>query len=404
MLRNITPDEARDILYAQPASPGVEEIAVDGSLNRVIAVDVSAGIPIPPFDRSPYDGYSFRGEDTVSASRENPVVLKITEELPAGTAPTIPIRPGYAAKILTGAPIPPGADCTVKYEITEFTDSDVKIFAPVKPGDDVVYAGEDMPAGTSIAQRGATITPPLMGLMASVGLADISVYKLPRAALINTGMELVSPGAPLPPAKIYNSNVYTLTGYLTGQGVDVYNAGVVDDDPVAIAGRIKEALYDSDIVITTGGAAAGDYDFAIRAAELAGAEMLFWKSQMKPGGAAVAAALDGKLILSLSGNPGSSVMFLLRCATPYLRKLCGRADCYPEPVDVYLKSPCKKPSDRLRLLRGQLEITGGKAYFSEIGTQGGGSISSFATADLIAEIPANSPPLPAETLVKAWRL
>ena len=404
MIKGISPDDARDMLFSLPATPEIETVAVSAAFGRVIAEDISAAIPIPPFDRSPFDGYALRGADTTLASRENPVTLKITEELPAGCAPTIAVTPGYAAKILTGAPIPSGADCTTKYESTEFTDKEVKIFSPIAPGADVVYSGGDVKLGASIARRGDLITPPLMGLLASGGLAEISAYKQPRAALINTGAELVEPGSPLPFGKIYNSNAYTLTGYLRGQGVDPFNAGVVDDNPDLIAERIKVNLANSDIVITTGGASVGDYDYAIRAAELLGADILFWKAQIKPGGAAVAAILDGKLILSLSGNPGGAVMFLLRCAMPYIRKLCGRTDCFPESIEVFLKYPFSKLSERSRLLRGQLEIIGGKAYFAEYGAQGGGEISSFVVADLLAEIAADSSPLPAGTLVKAWRL
>jgi len=404
MIKGIGPDEARDLLYDLPAAPETETVAVLSSLGRVIATDVIAAIPIPPFDRSPYDGYAFIGADTAAATREEPVTLKITEELPAGTAPTIDVTRGYCAKILTGAPIPPGADCTVKYETTEFTDAEVKVFTPVAPGTDIVYAGEDVKLGAPVARRGDLITPPMMGLLSSIGLAETAVYKPPRAALIITGAELVEPGDPLPFGKIYNSNASTLSGYLRGQGVDLFNAGVVDDIPELIAERIKASLEGSDIVITTGGASVGDYDCAIRAAEILGAEILFWKAQIKPGGAAVAAVLDGKLILSLSGNPGGAVMFLLRCAMPYIRKLCGRTDCYPESIEVFLKYPFNKLSERSRLLRGQLEITGGKAYFAEHGAQGGGDISSFVVADLLAEIAADSAPLPAGTLVKAWRL
>lgn len=404
MIKGIKPDEARDMLFDLPASPVTETVAISDALGRVAATDINAVIPVPPFDRSPFDGYAFRGADTAAASRENPVTLKITEELPAGVAPTIAITPGFAAKILTGAPIPPGADCTVKYETTEFTDTEVRIFKPVAPGSDVVYAGEDVKTGALAARRGDVVTPPLMGLFASVGLSEIEVYKPPRAALIITGDELTEPGEPLLPGKIYNSNAFTLSGYLRGQGVDAYNAGVVGDDAGLIAERIRENLVKADIVITTGGASVGDYDCAVRAAELLGAKILFWKALIKPGGAAVAAVLDGKLILSLSGNPGSSLMFLLRCGMPYIRKLCGRNDCIPESVEVYLKHPFNKLSERSRLLRGQLEVIGGKAYFAEYGAQGGGDISSFVVADLLAEIAADSAPLPAWTLVKAWRL
>ena len=404
MIKGIQPDDARDMLYNLPASPKTETVAVITALGRVMAADIHADIAIPPFDRSPFDGYAFRGEDTAAATRETPVTLKITEELPAGTVPTIDITPGHAAKILTGAPIPTGADCTIKYEVTEFTDTEVKIFAPVAPGSDIVYAGEDVKLGTPIAKRGDVITPPLMGLLASIGHAEVEVFKPPRAALVNTGAEVVEPGNPLPFGKIFNSNASTLSGYLRRQGIELYNAGVVDDDPALIAERIKMNIADNDLIITTGGASVGDYDCAIRAAELLGAEILFWKAQIKPGGAAVAAVLDGKLILSLSGNPGGAIMFLLRCAMPYIRKLCGRSSCFPESIEVYLKHRFDKLSERSRLLRGQLEIIDGKAYFAEYGAQGGGDISSFVVADLLAEIAADSAPLPAGTLVKAWRL
>ena len=404
MITSIAADAARDMLYALPAAPETEAVVTEDALGRVVAADILAGVPIPPFDRSPFDGYALRSADTAAASRENPVTLKITEELPAGVAPTIEITQGYAAKILTGAPIPHGADCTIKYEITEFTETEVKIFSPLAPDSDIVYAGEDVKRGTLIAKRGDMITPPLMGLFASIGLAVVDVFKPPRAAIIATGLELIEPGNPLPHAKIYNSNFFTLTGYLRNQGIKTHNAGIAEDDPGAIAQRIKAALPSSDIVITTGGASVGDYDCAVRALELLGAEVLFWKAKIKPGGAAVAAMLDGKLILSLSGNPGGAVMFLIRCAMPYLKKLCGRTDCFPEPVEVYLKHPFNKHSDRARLLRGRLEIEGGKAYFSIDGVQGSGAISSFVVADVLAEIAPGSAPLPAGTLIKAWRL
>ena len=404
MIKNITPDAARDTLYALEVSPRTETIAIGDALGRVAAENVFAGIHIPPFDCSLFDGYAFRSADTVTAARESPVKLKITEELPAGVSPTINITPGFAAKILTGAPIPPGADCTVKYEQTEYTASEVSVFAPAFPGSGIVYAGKDVKQGDCISRCGSVITPTMMGLFASIGLTEAEVYAPPRAAIINTGTELVEPGNPLQPAKIYNSNAFTLSGYLRGLGIDAYNAGRVDDDIDAIAQRISAALEDSDIVVTTGGASVGDYDCAIRVFEKLGAEVLFWKTQIKPGGAAAAALLNGKLVLALSGNPGGAVAFLLRCCVPYIKKLCGYRDCFPEPIEVFLKTPVEKLSGHSRVLRGRLEIDGGRAYFAEYGDQGGGETSSFTSAEIIAEIPADSAPLPAGTLVKAWRL
>ena len=405
MAKRTHPDTARDILYAIPADPKKETIPLAAALGRVFAEEIAATIPIPPFDRSPWDGYALRSADVLMATREKPVTLKITEELPAGVAPTITLTPGFAAKILTGAPMPLGADCTVKYENTEFTNTEVKIFEPVASGKDMILAGDDVPLGTIIARCGEVATSAHMGLVASVGIAEVSVFRQPRAAIISTGAELVEPGNPLPAAKIYNSSVYTLAGYLREMGVETLNFGVAKDSLDEIAERIKAALEVADIVFTTGGASVGDYDFALRAFEKMGAELLFWRIAMKPGGAAAAAIVDGKPVLALPGNPGAAITVLLRCVLPLIRKLCGQSDCFREPVEVYLKSQFDKLSERaVRLLRGRLEIMGGKAYFVECGPQGGGDISSLAGADLLAEIEPASLPLPAGALVKAWRV
>lgn len=404
MLKNLEADAARDLLCALETTLCVETVPLYEASGRVLAADVTAPIPTPPFDRSPYDGYAFRGADTRGATREHPAILKITEELPAGKAPTMEITAGFAAKILTGAPLPKGADATVKYEITEFTDSEVRIFEPIAPNTDVVRAGDDIKVGTLIAPRGTVVSAPLAGVLAGQGIAAVNVYKKPVIAIINTGTELLEVGTPLRPAMIYNSNVYTLSGYLQELGAATRNAGVVEDDPDAIAGKIGAALQNADMVITTGGASVGDYDWAVGSAQRLGADVLFWKINMKPGGAIMAAVRDGKVILGLSGNPGAAILGLLRIALPYISKLCGRTDLYPTVVEVLLKEPLTKPSPKLRLIRGRLEIQGGAAYFEENEGQGNGAVSSLVGCDLLGEIPAGSPPLPAGTKIKAYRL
>ena len=404
MLKNIQADKARDMLLALPVALSAETVPLAESYGRVLAADIAARIPAPPFDRSPYDGYAFRGADTADASRERPAVLRITEELPAGKAPTVEIAPGTAAKILTGAPLPKGADATIKYELTEFTAAEVRIFEPVPPDTDIVRAGDDIRAGALIAGKGAVVTAPLAGILASQGIDRVQVFTRPVVSVLNTGTELLELGAPLRPAMIYNSNVYTLSGYLMEAGAQALNAGVVPDEPDEIADRLGAALRASDMVVTTGGASVGDYDWAVVSAQRLGAEILFWKIDMKPGGAMMAAVLDGKLILSLSGNPGAAVLGLLRIALPFIRKLCGRSDLDMPAVDVLLKGPLTKPSPKLRLLRGQLELSGGAAYFVENEGQGNGAVSSLVGCDLLGEIAAGSPPLPAGTRIKAYRL
>jgi molybdopterin molybdotransferase len=314
------------------------------------------------------------------------------------------ITRGTAAKILTGAPMPKGADATIKYENTSFTASEVRLFAPVLPDSDVIRAGDDIKPGALLAPRGARIDAPLLGVMASQGIVSVRVVKKPVVTVINTGSELVEAGQPLPPGMIYNSNVHTLSGYLREMGAAPVNGGVVRDEPEEIAGRIRAALASSDIVITTGGASVGDYDWAVRASQLLGATILFWKIDMKPGGALMAAVMDGKLILGLSGNPGAAVLGLLRIALPYIRKRCGFSVLTMPVVRVALKEPLMKASPKLRLLRGRLEIQEGAAYFVENEGQGNGAVSSLVDCDLLGEIEAGSPPLPAGTLIKAYRL
>lgn len=402
--KNIEADEAVGMLLSLPVTLETETAPLADALGRVLAGDVTAALPVPPFDRSPFDGYAFRGADTAGAARENPVVLRIIEEVPAGKVPTVAVTKGCAVKILTGAPLPEGADATIKYENTDFTADEVRIYAPVPPDTDVVRAGDDIKAGALLAPRGVRLDAPLLGVLASQGIGAVTVYKKPVAAVLNTGSELVEIGAPLPPGMIYNSNVHTLSGYLREIGAEPWNAGVVADDPREIAARIKAALAVSDMVITTGGASVGDYDWAVTASQLLGAEFLFWKISMKPGGSIMAAVKDNKLILGLSGNPGAAVLGLLRVAQPYIRKRCGHFSLTLPAVRVALKEPVTKPSPKLRLLRGRLELCDGAALFTQNEGQGNGAVSSLVGCDLLGEIEAGSPPLPAGTIIRAYRL
>ena len=404
MLKNISADAACEMILGQPAAHKSETVALGCALGRVLSDDVQARIPYPPFDRSPFDGYAFRGADTQGATRGAPAVLKITEEIPAGAQSRFAITPGHAAKILTGAPIPEGADSTIKYEDTEFTDSEVRIFEQIPPNTDIVYAGADVKSGQVIAQKGVLVTAPVISMLANQGYTSADVFEKPVVTVISTGSELCEAGEPLRPAAIYNSNVHTLSAYLAGEGAAPANGGSVPDEPKVIAGRIARALEVSDMVITTGGASVGDYDWAVASAELLGAEVLFWKVSMRPGGALMAAVKDGKVILGLSGNPAAAILGLLRIAMPYIKKLCGRTDCFYPEIGVELREPFRKDSPKLRVLRGRLEIIDSHAYFTESAGQGSENLSSLAGSDLLGEIPAGSPPLPAGTVIKAYRL
>jgi len=404
MLKEIEVADAIKLLLDVPVELDTETVAIGEAYGRVSAEPVLAGIPFPPFDRSPFDGYAFRAEDVAAASDETPVTLTIGQEIPAGYTPKEEVTAGRAAKILTGAPIPPGADTVVKFEDTEFTREKVTLFKPSESGKNIVRMGEDIPAGTEILAKGTEIGPAVMGLLAAQGLATVNVFRRPRVTVINTGNELAELGKPLPPGMIYNSSMFTLQGFFAKMGADFKDGGVVDDDIDAIAGRVREEVAVSDLVVTTGGASVGDYDCAAAAAERAGADILFWKIRMRPGGSLLAYVLDGKLVLALSGNPGAAVLGLMLLGLPCVKKRRGLADVLPEECTVRLASGIRKASPRKRILRGYLRIIDGEAMFVENAGQGGGDISSLVDCDLLMEIPEGSPPLPAGASVKVYRI
>ena len=403
MLKNITPSEAVEILLRQSVRLRREEVPLLCAWGRVLAEDMPAVRPVPPFDRSPYDGYALRSADTASASENTPVTLQITEEIAAGALPAKEVGPGQAAKVLTGAPVPTGADCVVKYELTRFTPRTVDICRPLFPGN-IILTGEDMPAGTAAAAGGTIVNSGILGVLAGQGYDRLPVWQRPRIAILSTGSELVEAGRPLPPGKIYNTNFHTLGGILREAGAIPENAGTAPDDPAAIAEKLRRCCEASDMVLMTGGASVGDCDFALEALKLAGGTPLFQGAGCRPGGAMLAGTVGEKLALCLSGNPGAAAAGLFRVGLPYIRKLCGRRDVRLPQIRAALRRPFEKASPRTRLVWGRLLVEDGRAFFDAGAVQSGSGISSLAQCDLLAEISAGTPPLPAGALVTAYRI
>lgn len=404
MLKSIEWEKARDLLLTLPAEAMEETITAGEALDRVLAEDTYAAFPVPPFDKSPFDGYAFRGGETLEASPDAPAKFHISGEIAAGDPADTFLGPGTAVRIFTGAPIPPGADAVIKFEQTQADGETVNIPQVVKPGQNVVRTGEDYTAGTLLAGRGTLLTPAYLGVLASQGVSRVSVYKKPVVSVISTGSELVQAGSPRPGFAIYNSSYPTIAGYLRRMGFIVRPSLVVRDDADLIRELTEHEMHNADLVITTGGASVGDYDYAVETAQALGAGILFWKVRMKPGGAILAAEKEGKLLLSLSGNPAAAIMGMSIVAQPWLRRLCGLKEFLPETVRLPLKEPLPKKSPCLRLLRGHLEIADGKAFFAENSGRGNGNLSSFENCDLIGFVPAGSGELPAGTMIKAYRL
>lgn len=404
MKRNISLEEARGLLLEHCLPIESEYVEIHDSLGRVLSEDIQAQENIPPFARSPYDGYAFRAEDTSGATKDNPVTLEVIEEVPAGYAPQAKIVTGKAVKILTGAPIPEGADAVTKYEETDIDGDLVSIFSSFRPGENVVPAGEDVARDEIIALKGAVVSPPLIGLMASLGIAKIAVYKRPKIAIISTGDELLDINEPLRPGKIRNSNSHTLAAYCREMGAEPLILGTTRDKVEEVGSMIECGLEQADMVITTGGVSVGDYDVVRDAVAYIGAKTLYWKIEIKPGSPNLAAVKDGKVILGLSGNPAAALVIFHLLGTQFIRKLAGRSDYQPTKIEVILKKDFRKASPRRRFLRGKLIIENGAAFMEITGVQGNGVLRSLIGCDVLAEIPEGSGPQKAGTKLAAFLL
>ena len=390
------------LMVEKAAVIGTEEVALKEAPGRVLAQEVIAASDVPPFNRTPLDGYALRSADTKEASADDPVTLKVLEEIPAGGISHFPVTEGTAVRIMTGAPIPEGADCIIMYERTEFTETEVKVFDKLSPWENVILAGEDTKKGDVLAKAGTVIDAGLAGTLAGQNIARPLVYKIPRIAIITTGSELVPVGEELPEGKIHDSNGYTLNGTLREMGCEPVMYGIVGDDIDFIAEKIKLALSECDSVVLTGGVSVGDFDYTPAAIEKAGVNLLFQGAALKPGMSCAYGELNGKIVCALSGNPTSSIVNFDIIARPALLKLAGRADYMAKFIKVTLKGGFKKKSRSMRILHGKLDLSDGTVRMDLSAEQGNVIISATIGADVMAIVPAGSGPLSPGTVLDAF--
>lgn len=402
MSKIISHIEARSRMLERVCPVDTEEVPLSRLSGRILAQNVTARESIPPFDRSPYDGYAFRSEDTAQASQEAPVTLRILEEIPAGSVSHCPVTAGCAVKVLTGAPIPQGADAVIKFERTEFTAETVTIFSPCKSGSNIVRAGEDVHAGDPLAKAGTVIDAGLLGTLASQNIPAAPVYRVPKIGIISTGSELVEVGSPRIPGKIYDSNRYMLCAAVSNLGLEPVLIGQAADNVPDILACIQQGLAQCDGLLLTGGVSVGDYDLTPDAMEQAGVEILFRGVDMKPGMACAYGVWEGKPICALSGNPASAITNFHTIAAPVLRRLSGQSSCVPKEISVKLADGFRKKSPGTRFLRGILDLSDGTVRMRLPGGQGNVVLSSTIGCNVMAIVPAGSGPLPEGTELKGF--
>ena len=349
-----------------------ESVAVAHALGRVLAAPVDSAITVPPLDNSAMDGYAVRVADVpVAGSR-----LPVSQRIPAGCVGA-PLAIGTAARIFTGAPVPPGADAVLMQEMCHAEDDAVIVNKRPVAGENIRRAGEDIRAGAEILAAGTRVGAAEMGLVASVGQAELAVFRRLTVACFFTGDELVSPGEPLAPGKIYNSNRYTLTGLIRGLGCELIDLGIVPDTLEATEAALAKAASTADVVVTSGGVSVGEADFVKAAVEKLG-RVDMWKVAMKPGKPIVYGRVGEADFIGLPGNPVSAFATFCLFVRPFLLKRMGATRVLYRAFPVRSASAWHKAGDRREFLRARLNDQGCAELFPN---QSSGVLTSCAWGD-----------------------
>lgn len=369
-----------------------EICCVDDVRGRITAETVIASHDQPPFPRSPFDGYAVKSEDTSGADRENAVTLKVIGEVDAGGWFEETVSAGGAVRIMTGAPIPSGADAVIKQEETDYGEDTVQIFREMIDHQNYIPPGEDYNKGDILLEKGEYIGPVEAGIIASTGLPEIMVYRRPKAVVISTGDELRYPGEELTPGKIYDSNMYTIRAQLEEWGVEVISCFHMPDEPEGAAEALKKWADKADIIVTSGGVSVGKKDIMHDVFSILGIERILWKVGIKPGAAVLAGRYGETMILALSGNPYASYVDLHMIVRPALSALTGCDRLEMIRTKAILASDYDRKSPRRRFVRANFKH--GKAYI-EGHTGGNGDITSGRHINAMIDIPAGSEELKA---------
>lgn len=280
-----------------------EYVALTDACDRILGEDIYAEMMIPPYPKSAMDGYAVRAEDTLGADREHPVILQVVGELFAGDYVQLPCRKGCAVRVMTGSYVPEGYDAVIRQEDTDYGEDTVQIYRSVTTGTNYCCEGEDIRKGEQILAKGTHLTALHIGLLASLGIHRVSVCERIKCSVLSTGSELMAPGTPLLPGKIYNSIAYMLQASMERQGIQVPFTEICGDEKERLKKQLQTALDVANIVITTGGVSVGKKDLLPEVLEEMGAKKIFSHANIQPGTPTIGSVLDGKVILSLSGNP-----------------------------------------------------------------------------------------------------
>lgn len=381
----LTVDEARERILQRIRPLDAVDVSLADALGRVLARNVIASMDVPPFANAAMDGYALIASELRQAYR-------IEGEVAAGRMMTRKIEPGSAVRIMTGAPVPPGADAVVRFEEAALAPDDpgtLLIRRPVQAGQNIRPAGEDIRAGTRALVAGTRLSPASLGVLASLGVSRPPIHRAPRVAILATGDEVIAPGNPLAPGQIYDANTAMLTALVLQAGGEPVSLGAVGDNATDIRNRL-ELMADADLILTAGGVSVGDYDLVKEVLHEVGS-VDFWSVRIRPGRPLAFGYVQGRPLIGLPGNPVAAAVAFLQFARPLILTMLGRIDTELATVSARLHDRIENRDGRRHFVRVRLGHDASGYIASLAGAQGSGMLSTLAHADGLLVVPEDCP-------------
>ena len=379
-------EEAQNYVLDRVFQLSEEKLDISSAYSRVTAEVVTSKELVPPFDNTAVDGYAVKAADTDGATETNEVTLEVVGSIPAGVQPDFEIQHGQAARIMTGAPLPQGADAVVMVEWTNVGENEnaVRVNRSVKTGDHIRKAGEDLCPGDQVIDQGTSLTPAHIGLLAGLGVYQVSVIRRPTVGIFSTGDELVEGSQTLLPGQIRDSNRFSLMALLESDGFETIDLGLIPDNKDAIEETVQEGIGKCDALITTGGVSMGDYDYVKVVLNDMG-DMRWMQIAIKPAKPFAFGVVEGVPVFGLPGNPVSSMVSYLLLAKPALNKMMGRSKIFPDVLVGEAAEDFRRRVDgKTHFVRAFSRQQKGVTLVSPTGKQGSHQLSGMANADTLA--------------------
>jgi molybdopterin molybdotransferase len=400
----ISVEEALTRILAEIHPLNITRVPLADALGLVLAEDVIAEEDIPPFDNSAMDGFALLSKDS-RPHNGNPPRLRVTGGIAAGYVANHAVEEGSAMRIMTGAPVPPGADAVIQVELTHNDGPEsewVEILQEVAPGNNIRPAGEDMRKGQTALQHGTEIGPWEIGILATLGRANVPVIRRPRVAILSTGDEIVDVGEQLQPGKIRNSNGYLLEAAVRRAGAEAHRLGVARDSVESLREKLTEAIT-YDLILTSGGVSVGDFDYVKDVMQEQG-QMNFWRINMRPGKPVAFGRIGDVPLLGLPGNPVSTAVTFELFGLPLIRKMLGHSRLVKPQIDVVVEEDIRERAMRRHYIRARVEWRDGRFVALTTGNQGSHIMTSLLNANALLIVPEGGVTFNAGDTAKAMML